>query len=322
MATNMQPEIQQLPPQQHQPGVPMQQLPPSGIEMPAENPDWKPGQHHKDDGYDDGGRTMEEYDSGCIPVFISFIIALIFFPIAICTCIKIVQEYERAVIFRLGKIIGGGAKGPGIVIVWPCIDEYKTVDLRTKAVNVAPQSILTRDSVSVTVDAVVYYRVSDAILSVAKVENVDQSTSLLAQSAIRDALGTKTLAEILSTRDETVARLQTQLDGATDRWGVKVERVEIKDVRLPPQLQRAMAAEAEAGREARAKVIIAEGEMRAAKALQQASEVISDSEQALQLRYLQTMHQVSSEKNSTILFPLPIDMGLIHYSTAAKTKQA
>ncbi|XP_078667916.1 stomatin-like [Branchiostoma floridae x Branchiostoma belcheri] len=307
----MQPEIH--PQQQHPPpGVPMQPLhvpPPSSIEMPMENPD--NGTRPLQPLPDDSGRSMEEYDMGWCPVVVSFIIALIFFPIAVCSCIKIVQEYERLVIFRLGKILGGGAKGPGVTIVWPCIDEYKTVDMRTKAINVPPQAILTKDSVSVMVDAVVYYRVNNAVLSVAKVEDVDQSTSLLAQTAIRDALGVKTLAEILAGRDETVARLQVQLDDATDRWGIKVERVEVKDVRLPPQLQRAMAAEAEAAREARAKVIIAEGEMNAARALKQASDVLADSAESIQLRYLQTMNQVAGEKNSTIIFPLPMDIGLM-----------
>lgn len=168
--------------------------------------------------------------------------------------------------------------------------------------------MLTRDSVTVSVYAVVYYRVSNATVSVANVENAHHSTRLLAQTTLRNILGTKTLHEILSDRESISSAMQAALDEATEPWGIKVERVEIKDVRLPVQLQRAMAAEAEAAREARAKVIAAEGEQKASRALREASEVISDSSSALQLRYLQTLNNISAEKNSTIIFPLPIDL--------------
>jgi len=168
--------------------------------------------------------------------------------------------------------------------------------------------MLTKDSVTVSVDAVVYYRVSNATVSVANVENAHHSTRLLAQTTLRNILGTKNLHEILSERDCIASNMQEVLDDATEPWGIKVERVEIKDARLPEQLQRAMAAEAEASREARAKVIAADGEMRASKALREASNVIEQSPAALQLRYLQTLNSISSEKNSTIIFPLPIDM--------------
>ncbi|XP_066936870.1 mechanosensory protein 2-like isoform X1 [Clytia hemisphaerica] len=230
------------------------------------------------------------------------------FPISLFFCIKIVQEYERAVIFRLGRLLAGEAKGPGIFFVLPCIDTYMKVDLRVISFDVPPQEILTKDSVTVAVDAVVYFRISNPVWSVVNVEDAHRSTKLLAQTTLRNELGTKNLSDLLLQREtisESIARI---LDVATDPWGMKVERVEVKDVRLPQQLQRAMAAEAEASREARAKVIAAEGEMNAAKALKEAAEVIQESPQALQLRYLQTLQTISAEKNSTIIFPLPIDM--------------
>jgi len=167
--------------------------------------------------------------------------------------------------------------------------------------------VLTKDSVTVSVDAVVYYRVSNATISVANVENAHHSTRLLAQTTLRNMLGTKNLHEILGDRDGISATMQNSLDSATDSWGIKVERVEVKDVRLPVQLQRAMAAEAEAAREARAKVIAAEGEHKASRALKDAADVMRESPAALQLRYLQTLNSISAEKNSTIIFPLPID---------------
>ncbi|XP_078604631.1 stomatin-like isoform X8 [Branchiostoma floridae x Branchiostoma japonicum] len=245
---------------------------------------------------------------GWIITIISYIIVICTFPVALCICIKVVQEYERAVIFRLGRLLPGGAKGPGIFFILPCTDDYKKVDLRTISFDVPPQEILTKDSVTVSVDAVVYFRVSNATISVANVENANQSTRLLAQTTLRNILGTKNLTEILSDRENISHTMQSQLDEATDPWGIKVERVEIKDVRLPVQLQRAMAAEAEAAREARAKVIAAEGEMNASRALKEAADVIAMSPSALQLRYLQTLTSISAEKNSTIIFPLPIDL--------------
>jgi erythrocyte band 7 integral membrane protein len=219
-----------------------------------------------------------------------------------------VQEYERAVIFRLGRLRTGGARGPGIFFILPCVDSYCKVDLRTVSFDVPPQEALTKDSVTVTVDAVVYYRIQDPLNAVTKVTNYSNSTRLLAMTTLRNILGTRNLAEVLSDREAISHAMQTSLDVATDPWGVKVERVEIKDVSLPQQLQRAMAAEAEASREARAKVIAAEGEMKASRALKEAADVISEAPGALQLRYLQTLNNISAEKNSTIIFPLPIDM--------------
>ncbi|KAG1663269.1 Stomatin-2 [Nymphon striatum] len=219
----------------------------------------------------------------------------------------VVQEYERAVIFRLGRLLSGGPKGPGTFLVLPFIENYTKVDLRTLTFDVPPQEILTKDSVTVSVDAVVYYRVFNATVSVANVENAHHSTRLLAQTTLRNILGTKNLAELLSDRDTISSSIQNTLDGATDAWGIKVERVEMKDVRLPVQLQRAMAAEAEAAREARAKLIAAEGEYKSSRALKEAADVLSQSKTALQLRFLQTLNTISAEKNSTIVFPLPMD---------------
>ncbi|XP_068087160.1 band 7 protein AGAP004871 isoform X2 [Anabrus simplex] len=257
---------------------------------------------HADDAENDPGLC------GTILTALSWVLVVFTLPFSLCVCFKVVQEYERAVIFRLGRLLSGGAKGPGIFFILPCIDCYARVDLRTRTYDVPPQEVLTKDSVTVSVDAVVYYRVSNATISIANVENAHHSTRLLAQTTLRNTLGTRPLHEILSDRDAISSTMQVTLDEATDAWGIKVERVEIKDVRLPVQLQRAMAAEAEAAREARAKVIAAEGEQKASRALREASEVIGDSPAALQLRYLQTLNTISAEKNSTIVFPLPIDL--------------
>ncbi|KAI1298117.1 Mechanosensory protein 2 [Halotydeus destructor] len=238
----------------------------------------------------------------------SVIVIICTLPVSLFMCVKVVQEYERAVIFRLGRLVRGGARGPGIFIIIPCIDTYCKVDLRTVSFDVPPQEILSRDSVTVAVDAVVYFRISNATAAVSNVEDYGRSTRLLAATTLRNVLGTKNLSEILSEREIISHIMQENLDEATDPWGVKVERVEIKDVRLPVQLQRAMAAEAEAVREARAKVIAAEGEQRAARALREASVVISQSPAALQLRYLQTLGSIATEKNSTIVFPVPMEL--------------
>uniref|UniRef100_A0A8C7T0X4 Stomatin (EPB72)-like 3a n=1 Tax=Oncorhynchus mykiss TaxID=8022 RepID=A0A8C7T0X4_ONCMY len=239
---------------------------------------------------------------------ISLIFPVFLFPIAIFVCVKIVKEYERAVIFRLGRIADKKPKGPGIFFVLPCTDTFVKVDLRTVSFDIPPQEILTKDSVTVSVDGVVYFRVYCPISAVANVSNAHSSTRLLAQTTLRNVLGTKNLAELLSDREGISHNMQESLDEATDPWGIKVERVEIKDVKLPHQLQRAMAAEAEASREARAKVIATEGEMNASRALKEASLVIAGSPSGLQLRYLQTLTTIAAEKNSTIIFPLPMDM--------------
>ncbi|XP_054000083.1 band 7 protein AGAP004871-like isoform X3 [Hylaeus anthracinus] len=238
----------------------------------------------------------------------SVLLVLVTFPFSLCFTFKVVQEYERAVVFRMGRL-KEGAYGPGTFFVMPCVDSCVRVDLRTVSFDVPPQEVLTKDSVTVSVDAVVYYRIKEPLNAVVKIANYSHSTRLLAASTLRTVLGTRSLAEILSERENISHTMQTSLDEATDPWGVKVERVEIKDVRLPVQLQRAMATEAEATREARAKVIAAEGEMLASRALKEASDVISMSPAALQqLRYLQTLSNISAEKNSTIIFPLPVEL--------------
>lgn len=241
-------------------------------------------------------------------VFFSYVLLVITFPVTFWICIKIIKEYERAVIFRLGRNVSGGAKGPGLFWIVPCVDTITVIDLRTITFDVPPQEILTKDSVTVTVDAVVYIKIFDPVQSVNKVANATYSTRLLAATTLRNMLGTKTLQEILQDKEHIARSMQESLDTATDDWGVKVERVEVKDVRLPQQMQRAMATEAEAAREARAKVIAAEGEQKASQALKQAADVISKSPVALQLRYLQTLTHIAAEKNSTIIFPLPIEM--------------
>ncbi|XP_072248194.1 stomatin-like [Leuresthes tenuis] len=245
---------------------------------------------------------------GWLLVILSLIFIAATFPFTLFMCVKIVQEYERAVIFRLGRIADRKPKGPGLFFVLPCTDNFVKVDLRTVSFDIPPQEILTKDSVTVSVDGVVYFRIHCPISSVSNVSNAHSSTRLLAQTTLRNVLGTKNLAELLSDREGISLSMQESLDEATDPWGIKVERVEIKDVKLPQQLQRAMAAEAEASREARAKIIAAEGEMKASRALKEASLVIAEAPSALQLRYLQTLNSIAAEKNSTIIFPLPIDM--------------
>merc|ERR1719187_3078661 len=260
---------------------------------------------------EEGKEVADEESGGCINVFLlvlSFLLIICTFPLSLFLCVKVVQEYERAVIFRLGRVKKGGAVGPGLFFIIPCMDNILVVDLRTVSFDVPPQEVLTKDSVTVSVDAVVYYKINNPMFAVCNVTDAAKSTRLLASTTLRTILGTKTLQEILSDREHTAEQILEQLDSATDPWGIKVERVEVKDVRLPQQLQRAMAAEAEAAREARAKVIAAEGEQKASRALKEASDVISESPAALQLRYLQTLTQISAEKNSTIIFPLPIDM--------------
>jgi len=252
----------------------------------------------------------ERVDGACsvLLTIISVFLIVITFPISLFMCIKVVQEYERAVIFRLGRIKKGGAQGPGLFFIIPCIDQCVVVDLRTVSFDVPPQEILTKDSVTVAVDAVVYYNIRNPMAAVCNVSDYSKSTKLLASTTLRNILGTKTLAELLSEREAIAGGLKTMIDTATDPWGIDIERVEVKDVRLPQNLQRAMAAEAEATREARAKVIAAEGEQKASRALKEASDIISESPAALQLRYLQTLSTISTEKNSTIVFPIPIEM--------------
>ncbi|ARM31051.1 slipin family protein [Prosthecochloris sp. HL-130-GSB] len=222
------------------------------------------------------------------------------------SAVKIIPEYERAVVFRLGRIIG--SKGPGLIILIPVIDKMVRIDLRTVTLDVPPQDIITKDNVTVKVSAVVYFRVLDAIKAVVDVEDFYFATSQLAQTTLRSTCGQGEMDHLLSERDEINEQIQSILDKDTEPWGVKVSKVEIKEIDLPIEMQRAMAKQAEAERERRAKVINAEGEFQAAKRLNEAAAIISENPGALQLRYLQTLQDIAAENNSTTVFPIPIDL--------------
>ncbi len=221
--------------------------------------------------------------------------------------INILNEYERAVVFRLGRILSR-PKGPGLVLIlWP-IDKMVKVSLRTVVHDVPSQDVITRDNVSVKVNAVVYFRVVDPIKSVVEVENYLFATSQMAQTTLRSVLGQAELDELLAEREKINEELQSIIDAHTDPWGIKVSSVEVKHVDLPQEMQRSMARQAEAEREKRAKIIHADGELQASKALAEAADAFAKNPTTLQLRYLQTLTEIASEKNSTILFPLPIDL--------------
>lgn len=220
--------------------------------------------------------------------------------------IRVLNEYERAVIFRLGRVIDH--KGPGIIILIPIIDRMVRVGLRTIALDVPPQDVITRDNVSVKVSAVIYFRVIDPTKAVIDVENYLYATSQLAQTTLRSVCGQSELDELLAQRDKINLQIQDILDSRTEPWGVKVSMVEVKQIDLPLEMQRAIARQAEAERERRAKIINAEGEYQAAARLSEAAVIIAKEPIALQLRFLQTLVEVSAEKNSTILFPIPIDL--------------
>jgi regulator of protease activity HflC (stomatin/prohibitin superfamily) len=221
--------------------------------------------------------------------------------------IKVITEYERAVIFRLGKLLPS-PKGPGVILVFAPIDRMVRVSLRTIVLDVTPQDVITRDNVSVKVNAVVYFRVMDPRRAIVEVESFHYATSQLAQTTLRSVLGQVELDELLSDRERLNHQLQQILDTQTDPWGVKVSAVEVKHVDLPPDMQRAMARQAEAEREKRAKIIHADGELQASEKLSQAAAVIASEPVTITLRYLQTLTEIASEKNSTIIFPLPIDI--------------
>jgi len=221
--------------------------------------------------------------------------------------IKILSEYERGVIFRLGKLLPR-PKGPGVILVFAPIDRIVRVGLRTVVFDVPPQDVITRDNVSVKVNAVVYFRVMDPRKAIVEVENYNYATSQLAQTTLRSVLGQVELDDLLSQRERLNQQLQQILDQHTDPWGVKVSAVEVKHVDLPPDMQRAMARQAEAEREKRGKIIHAAGELEASEKLAQAAAIIAAQPTAITLRYLQTLTEIASEKNSTIVFPLPIEM--------------
>jgi regulator of protease activity HflC (stomatin/prohibitin superfamily) len=239
-----------------------------------------------------------------VPIFLIPIVILAFYLLS---SIKILNEYERGVIFRLGKLLDQ-PKGPGVVLVFAPIDRMVRVSLRTIVMDVPPQDVITRDNVSVKVNAVVYFRVMDPRRAIVEVESYHYATSQLAQTTLRSVLGQVELDDLLSQREKLNRDLQHILDQRTDPWGIKVSAVEVKHVDLPPDMQRAMARQAEAEREKRAKIIHAEGELQASEKLSQAAAVIATEPVTITLRYLQTLTEIATEKNSTIIFPLPMEL--------------
>jgi regulator of protease activity HflC (stomatin/prohibitin superfamily) len=239
-----------------------------------------------------------------MPIYLFVLIIIVFI---IGTSIKILNEYERGVIFRLGRVLDR-PKGPGLIILIPVIDKLVRVSLRTVVHDVPPQDVITKDNISIKVNAVVYFRVVDPMKAIIDVENYLFATSQLSQTTLRSVLGQAEMDELLSQREKINVRLQEILDMHTEPWGVKVSTVEVKNVDLPQEMQRAIARQAEAERERRAKVISAEGEFQASTRLSEASDILSRNPMALQLRYLSTLVEIATEKNSTIIFPLPIDL--------------
>lgn len=239
-------------------------------------------------------------------MFSPVVISIVIIAILILSGVRILNEYERGVVFRLGRIVA--PKGPGFKWIIPMVDKMVKISLRIITMDVPPQDIITKDNVSVKVNAVVYFRVVDPVKAVIQVENYLYATSQLAQTTLRSILGQVELDELLAERETLNIKLQEVLDKHTDPWGIKVTLVEVKYVDLPQEMQRAMARQAEAERERRAKVIAAEGEFQAAAKLSEASDILSKNPMALQLRYLQTMAEMASEKSSTIVFPLPLDL--------------
>ena len=240
------------------------------------------------------------------PSFMTFLFVVFLVIYFLSSAIKILKEYERGVVFRLGRVIP--VKGPGLVIIWPIIDKLVKVSLRTVTMDVPSQDIITKDNITVKVNAVVYFRPMDPVKAVTEVEDFYYATSLIAQTTLRSILGQSQLDDLLTKRDELNAELQKVIDTQTEPWGVKVTAVEVKNVDLPTEMLRAIAKQAEAERERRAKIIHAEGEFQASQKLADAAKIISSEPATLQLRYLQTLTEIATEKNSTIIFPIPIDL--------------
>jgi len=240
------------------------------------------------------------------PTFTAVILVVFLVIYLLSAAIKILREYERGVVFRLGRLIP--VKGPGLIIIWPIIDKLVRVSLRTVTLDVPSQDVITRDNVTVKVNAVVYFRVMDPASAITAVEDFLYATSQISQTTLRSVLGQSQLDDLLAKRDELNAELQRIIDLQTEPWGIKVTTVEVKNVDLPVEMQRAIAKQAEAERERRAKVIHAEGEFQAAQRLSDAAAIIAAQPMAMQLRFLGTLTEVATEKNSTILFPIPIDL--------------
>lgn len=240
------------------------------------------------------------------PSVMSLLLIIFLLIYFLSSAIKILKEYERGVVFRLGRIIP--VKGPGLVIIWPIIDKLVRVSLRTVTFDVPAQDIITKDNITVKVNAVVYFRVIDPIKAITAVEDFFYATSQIAQTTLRSILGQSQLDDLLTKRDELNAELQKVIDFQTEPWGIKVTTVEVKNVDLPAEMQRAIAKQAEAERERRAKVIHADGEFQASQKLADAAQIIASQPMAMQLRYLGTLTEIATEKNSTIIFPVPIDL--------------
>ena len=236
-------------------------------------------------------------------------VIILFVIIILASAIRILREYERGVIFRLGRLIGNeGVKGPGLILLIPFIDKMVKVSLRTIVFDVPPQDVITQDNVSIKVNAVVYFRVVEPQKAIVQVENFLAATSQISQTTLRSVLGQSELDDLLSQRDKINHKLQQIIDTNTEPWGVKVTNVEVKQIDLPQEMQRAMAKQAEAERERRSKVIAAEGEFQASQRLSDAAKILSENSSALTLRYLQTLREIATEKNSTTIFPVPIDL--------------
>ncbi|MEW6067309.1 MAG: slipin family protein [Nitrospirota bacterium] len=240
------------------------------------------------------------------PSFMGFLFIIFFIIYFLSSAIKILKEYERGVVFRLGRVIP--VKGPGLIILWPIIDKLVKVSLRTVTMDVPPQDIITKDNITVKVNAVIYFRVMDPTKAITEVEDFYFATSQIAQTTLRSILGQSQLDDLLTKREEVNAELQKVIDFQTEPWGIKVTVVEVKNVDLPEEMQRAIAKQAEAERERRAKIIHAEGEFQASQKLADAATIIASAPSALQLRFLQTLTEIATEKNSTIIFPVPIDL--------------
>ncbi len=238
----------------------------------------------------------------------TFIILAFLAILFLSSAIKILREYERGVIFRLGRVLGGGAKGPGIILLIPFIDKMVKVSLRTVVMDVPPQDVITSDNVSIKVNAVIYFRVIHPEKAIIEVENFLMATSQFSQTTLRSVLGQSELDDLLSQREKINHRLQQIIDTNTEPWGIKVSTVEVKQIDLPQEMQRAMAKQAEAERERRSKVISAEGEFQASQRLADAAKILDEQPSALTLRYLQTLREIATENNSTTIFPIPVDL--------------
>ncbi|XP_052845285.1 band 7 protein AGAP004871 [Drosophila gunungcola] len=241
-----------------------------------------------------------------IAVCLSWILVVMFLPFSLCLCLIVAAEYQRIVMFRLGRI--RNCYGPGLMFLLPCIDSYVTVDIRTDVVNVDPQEMLTKDSVTITVNAVVFYCINHPIDSIVKVDDARDATERISQVTLRNIVGSKPLHELLTSRQQLSREVQLAVAEITGRWGVRVERVDLMEISLPSSLERSLASEAEAVRQARAKIILAEGEAKASKALKEASDVMSENQISLQLRHLQILSSLATERRVNVIFPIPLEI--------------